>query len=73
MVVDDRVCFSIKHVGVLLLLSECVLLAVRTKSETAVSDLQKSVTSSRSRRPVTESGNKAEVLRACYRYQEGNR
>ena len=27
---------------------------------------------SRSRRPVTEFDNKAKVLRACYRYREGN-
>jgi len=33
---------------------------------------QKSVTSSRSRRPDTEFGNKAEFPRACYRFQEGN-
>ena len=57
--------FLKKDVGVLLLLSEYVLLAVRTKSETAVSadsDLQKSVTLSKSRRPVTEFGNQAEIL-----------
>ena len=45
------------------------LLALRKQSETAVCDLEKSVTSSESRRPVTVLGNKAEVLRACYRYE----